>query len=239
MKTDEKIVSKYYDKWADSYHNMRTKENPDGWFFNELLEMPTMLEILGNVRGKNILDFGCGTGIYAKLLTQKGAKVKGFDINKEMIKIAKKENPNLDLRVGSGYKIPFREKFDIVMAPLVVHYIKDWDKMFREIRRVLKDEGYFIFSTNNPVSESSEGAKRKGKKVKILTDYFTEKKLTTKIPSYHLTYETIIKTILKNGFEIVDYKDAFPLKKAKKLFPDYYERYSKIPFFMVWKVMKK
>lgn len=244
MKTDEKIVSKNYDKLANSYHNMRTKENPDGWFFNELLEMPAMLEIIGNVKGKKILDFGCGTGIYAKLLTKKGAKIKGFDISKEMIKIAREENPSLDLKVGSGYQIPFREKFDIVMAPLVVHYLKDWDKMFKEIRRVLKDKGYFVFSTGNPVSESSEKAKRKGKKVKILTDYFTEKKVYSKCGnvknfSYHLTYETIIKKILKNGFEIVDYKDAFPVKKAKKLFPDYYERYSKIPFFTVWKVMKR
>ena len=70
---------------------MRTKENPDGWFFNELLEMPAMLEILGNVKGKNILDFGCGTGIYAKLLTKKGANVKGFDISKYAIDNAKPE----------------------------------------------------------------------------------------------------------------------------------------------------
>jgi 2-polyprenyl-3-methyl-5-hydroxy-6-metoxy-1,4-benzoquinol methylase len=77
MKTDEKEASKKYNIIANHYHTWRTKENPNGWFYNELLEMPTTLGLLGNVKNKKILDFGCGTGIYAKILTRKGAKLKG------------------------------------------------------------------------------------------------------------------------------------------------------------------
>src|SRR3990167_6368968 len=109
MKLEEREVSKKYDFMTEFYHNWRTKENLQGWFYNELLEMPATLELLGNVKHKKILDFGCGTGIYAKLLTKKGAIVKGFDISEEMLKIAKQENPKLDLIMGSGYKIPFKE----------------------------------------------------------------------------------------------------------------------------------
>ena len=140
MKPEEKEAKKVYDNAADYYHYGRTKKYPQGWFYNELLEMPATLELLGNVKGKKILDFGCGTGIYAKLLTKKGAIVKGFDISEEMLKIAKKENPKLDLKIGSGYKIPFNEKFDIILASLVVHYLKDWNKMLREIKRMKEDE---------------------------------------------------------------------------------------------------
>ena len=85
MKTDENIAKKNYDISAKAYHNLRTIENPQGWFYNELLEMPSTLELLGNVKGKKILDFGCGSGIYAKLLTKKGAKIKGFYISNEII----------------------------------------------------------------------------------------------------------------------------------------------------------
>jgi len=59
------------------------------------------------------------------------------------------------------------------------------------------------------------------------------------MPYYHKTYETIIKIIVKNGYEIVDYKDCFPLKKAKKLFPEDYETFSRRTFFCVWKLRKK
>jgi SAM-dependent methyltransferase len=254
MKQEEKQVQKEYDKLAEHYHYWRTEKNPEGWHYNELLEMPTTLKLLGNVKGKRILDFGCGTGIYAKLLTKKGAIIKGFDISPSMLKIAKELNPKLDLRIGSGSKIPFNEKFDIILSSLVVHYIEDWDKMFKEVSRVLKDNGYFIFSSGNPISEMAKKVSCGKKKYKVLglRSYFQEKKISTiwnvddgirkfkaKIFFYHKTYETIIKSIIKNGFEIADYKDCFPLKKAKKLFPKEYNYTSKVPFFCVWKVKKR
>jgi hypothetical protein len=45
--------------------------------------------------------------------------------------------------------------------------------------------------------------------------------------------------LLNNGFEIMGYKDTFPIKKAKRIFPEDYAEYSKIPYFCVWKVRKK
>lgn len=249
MKPEEKSAKREYDFMAEHYHNWRTKENPHGWFYNEMLEMPATLSLLGNVKGKKILDFGCGTGIYAKLLTKKGAILKGFDISPEMIKIAKQENPNLDLKIGSGYKIPFNEKFDMVLASLVVHYLEDWNTMLKEVARVLNKNGIFIFSTGNPVSEFPDRIKFGKKKIKTFGNYFKEGRKygvwknirgkDLKVFSYHKTYETIINCLLNNGFEIIGYKDTFPLKKAKKLFPDDYETYSKIPYFSVWKVRKK
>ena len=248
MNIREKQVANKYDQLAVSYHDLRTKKNPNGWFYNELLEMPATLELLGNVKGKKILDLGCGTGIYAKLLTKKGAKVKGFDISPKMIDIAKKENPNLDLKVGSANKIPFNDKFDIVLASLIVHYLEDWNRMFQEIRRVLKPNGILVFSTGNPVSEIAEKLRVNDKKYRILGDYFKERDYSAnwningkkiKVWCHHKTYETIIKTIIKNNFEIIDYKDAFPIPRAKKLFPKDYAFCSKIPFFTVWKIRKK
>jgi|TARA_Y100000310_G_scaffold327089_1_gene392913 SAM-dependent methyltransferase len=246
---EEKNAKKTYDLMAKSYHNTRTKKYPKGWFYNEMLEMPATLSFLGNVKGKKILDFGCGTGIYAKLLTKKGAKVKGFDISPKMIKIAKEENPNLDLIVGSGYKIPFKEKFDVVIAPLVLHYLKDWNKVFKQVRKVLNKNGIFIFSTGNPVAECREKITIKGKKLKILSNYFKEglkeeiwkfeDVKPIKVKFYHNTYETIMNTIIKNDFEIMGYKDAYPLKHSKKYFPKDYESATKIPIFTIWKIKLK
>lgn len=250
MKTkEEKEAKKLYDHIAEHYHNYRTKVNPQGWFFNEMLEMPATLELLGNVKGKNILDWGCRSGIYAKLLTKRGAGVKGFDISEEMLEIAKKNNLKLDLRQGSGLRIPFKEKFDIVVASLAIHCVKNYGKVFKEVSRVLKKEGYFVFSISNPVVEAHRKIKCGKRKISILDNYFKEGKIygtwrnikNKKIAvfSYHKTYETIIDVILKNDFEIVGYKDCYPIKKAKKLFPEFYDEYTRVPFFCVWKVKKK
>ncbi|MBP7708079.1 class I SAM-dependent methyltransferase [Candidatus Pacearchaeota archaeon] len=260
MKPDEQEAMKNYDLVAEHYNNWRTKMHPQGWIFNEHLEMPATFELLGNIKNKKVLDIGCGGGIYAKQMTQKGAIVKGFDISEEMLAIAKINNPNLDLRKGSFYKIPFKEKFDVAIAPLVIDYAKDWDKVFKEINSKLNKGGEFIFSVGNPVTEISEKLERKGKRIKykgiparVLYDYFTERKIYgtwknilhkkevthVRMPTYHRTYESIIKIIIKNGFEIVDYKDCFPTKESKKLFPEKYKFLSKVPYFCVWKVKKK
>ena len=246
---EEKEARRLYNYIAEHYHNYRTKVNPEGWFFNEMLEMPATLELLGDVKGKKVLDWGCGSGIYAKLMTKKGAIVKGFDISEEMIKIAKRENPQLDLRIGSGLKIPFKEKFDIVIASLALHYLNNWNKALKEVSRVLKRGGFFIFSSGNPVEESHKSVKCGKKKFHILDNYFTERKIygtwrnirdkKIAVLAYHKTYETIINTILRSGFEIVDYKDCYPIKKSKRLFPEFYDEYTRIPFFCVWKVRKK
>lgn len=252
LSKEEKESVTMYNNCASFYHDYRTKINPRGWFYNEFLEMPATLELLGNVKGKKILDYGCGSGIYLKLLKSKGANVKGFDISEEMLKIAKKNNPSLELRQGSGYAIPFKEQFDVIVASLVVHYMNDWDKMFKEMARVLKKRGIVVFSTGNPVYEVSKNMMIKGKKYKVLgiKDYFKEEVFYNSwtnpynqkeicVPVYHKTYETIIKTILRNGFDIVDYKDCFPTLVSKKLFPKDYAKYSKMPMFMVFKVRKK
>ncbi|MFH1802027.1 MAG: class I SAM-dependent methyltransferase [archaeon] len=254
MNTDEKIAVGIYDNLAQSYHDLRTKDCPHGWFYNEFLEMPTMLELLGRIKGKKILDFGCGSGIYAEILTKKGAKVKGFDISKQMLAIAKQKNPELDLRHGSGYKIPFKEKFDIVISSLVVHYLNDWNKMLKEIKRVLKRGGLFILSTGNPVTEIADTMKVKDKKYKVVGDYFKERTIsanwenvkcadgkikTVKIRSHHITYETLLNTLIKNGFEIMQYKDCKPSTKSKRYFPEEYEKYTKYPLVLAIKTKLK
>ncbi|MFH1308083.1 MAG: class I SAM-dependent methyltransferase [archaeon] len=253
MKKDELEARKRYNVVGEHYVNWRSKLNPKGWIYNEHLEMPTTFKLLGNIKGKRVLDFGCGAGIYAKKLTGKGAKVKGFDISPVMLKLAKEKNPKLDLRLGSGYKIPFKEKFDVVVAPLVIGYLENWDKVFKEVSRILKKRGYFIFSIGNPVTEVAIKIDWDKPYERMFGNYFKENKIYSywrnilhkkkvkdiKMHTYHKTYETLIKTILKNNFEIVDYKDCFPLKKSKRLFPKEYAFVSRVPFFCVWKVRKK
>ncbi|MFZ5954938.1 MAG: class I SAM-dependent methyltransferase [Nanoarchaeota archaeon] len=252
MKPDEEEAKNKYNMIAESYHNFRVNEHPNGWFYNEMLEMPAVLEMLGNVKGKKVLDFGCGTGIYTKILKEKGANIKGFDISPQMLKIAKDYVSNVEFKLGSGYKIPFNEKFDIAFASLVMHHMKDWDKVFGQLKKVLKPKGEFIFSISNPVAEITKKSEDKNPLIRKFERYFEERKIfgywrnilknkktKIKMPIYHKTYETIIKTIVKNNFEIIDYKDCFPSQKSKKLFPNEYKFALNYPYFCVWKIRLK
>jgi len=253
MRKDEKEARIKYNFIAEHYHSFRTKKHPGGWFYNEMLEMPATLELLGNVNGKRVLDFGCGSGIYTKILKRKRAKIKGFDISPGMLKIAREYVKGVEFKLGSGNKIPFNEKFDIVVASLVLDYFDNLNKPLKEVKRILKKGGYFVFSMGNPVTEITKKTSKKKPLVREFQDYFKERKIygvwknilkgnkkrDMRMPTYHKTYETIVRAIVKNGFEIVDYKDCFPLEKAKKKFPSEYRFASNLPYFCVWKVRKK
>jgi 2-polyprenyl-3-methyl-5-hydroxy-6-metoxy-1,4-benzoquinol methylase len=91
-----------YDVIAKEFYEWR-KSKKRREFYEGFLVLPSFLKLLGDVKGKKILDIGCGPGLYASLLTQKGAVVHGMDISKELIGIAKKEAPTTELRPLQKY----------------------------------------------------------------------------------------------------------------------------------------
>jgi ubiquinone/menaquinone biosynthesis C-methylase UbiE len=243
----KQVVRRMYHDVGRDYYESRKNKFGNSYFYNENLEMPTTFKILGNVKGKKILDLGCGPGLYAKKLSNMGAKVKGIDISKDIVRIAKEENPSLDLIVGDAEKLPYKNsEFDIVLATLVLGHIPQWDKVLNEINRVLKNKGIFIFSSYNPVTEKTKRTKWFFRKFYEIKDYFKEgwrftnfgKKDFKKI-HHHKTYGTIIKLIIRHGFEILDYEDCKPLKSAEKLYPKQYKKTINAPHFCVWKLRKK
>jgi 2-polyprenyl-3-methyl-5-hydroxy-6-metoxy-1,4-benzoquinol methylase len=62
-----------------------------------LIEVPYILKLLSDARGKKVLDAGCGGGFYSILLSEKGAKVLGIDGSGEMIKTAKEKASRKEL----------------------------------------------------------------------------------------------------------------------------------------------
>jgi ubiquinone/menaquinone biosynthesis C-methylase UbiE len=254
MKTNrnEEEVIRVYGKLAKSFHALRTTEHPEGWFFNEMLEMPTTLSLLGNLRGKKVLDLGCGSGLYVRELIRRGAKVKGIDVSEEMVKIAREENPSIEFKVGSSEKLPYKnQEFDVVLSALMMPYPSKWDKTLKEVNRVLKPDGLFTFSIRNPVTEVTGGHSRKGKyELGAIMDYFKEdllkeswgdyfkSKEPLEIRWHHKTYGTIVRLLVKYGFMIMDYQDSKPLEKAKRAFPEYYKTAINSPIFCTWKTKK-
>ena len=89
VRNDAKIIADIYNKFGQAYHDSRKQDH--GRLFNEYLDMPATFSLLPELKGKNVLDAGCGSGIYSRLLAQSGASVRGIDISDKMIGIAKKE----------------------------------------------------------------------------------------------------------------------------------------------------
>lgn len=235
-----------YDKIAKTYHDNRKMNK---LFWNEFIEKPATLSLLKKVKGKRILDLGCGSGIHAGLLRNRGANVYGIDISPRMIKIAKANISGVDFRVGSVYELPYESNyFDVVVSSYVVEHFENLDAAFKEVKRVLKKKGAFIFSMANPVKDSASHIKGRPQNWFRFGNYFKEGKRTTewilrrynvRVPYFHRTYETWIKAIVRNGFVIEDYIDARPSERGKKVDRESYEYASKMPQVCVFKVRTK
>ncbi|MEK6951832.1 MAG: class I SAM-dependent methyltransferase [Nanoarchaeota archaeon] len=249
-----------YDQIASKY--LSERKNKKLFNYNNFIEIPNMIKFVGNIKDKRILDLGCGFGDHAKKYIENGAKeVIGLDISKELIKMTKNRNiERTSFKVCDlNNKLPFpKDSFDIITSSLTISYIKNLDGLFREVSRVLKNNGLFIFSTGNPVFDSAIKRKVEGKyeyilgvkkisefKREIYGNYFDESLRETDLGKgklvklYPRTYETIIKMFLKNNFELVDYLDARPIKYSKKINPSKYELTSKMPTFCFFKLKLK
>jgi SAM-dependent methyltransferase len=113
--------------------------------------------LLGDVKGKTILDFGCGDGLNTVMLSRRGAKVIGVDLSPELLALAKQRvaaNHCLEatLVLGSAHALPLRdESVDVVFGIGILHHL-DLEFASREVQRVLKKGGRGIFK--EPVRNS-------------------------------------------------------------------------------------
>jgi ubiquinone/menaquinone biosynthesis C-methylase UbiE len=103
---------------------------------------------MGDIRGKKILDCGVGTGLSAMLLSERGARVFGFDVSSRMLQIAKHEVPAASFSRMKGESLGFRdEEFDGVFGFHVLHHTCVRESI-PEIHRVLKKGARGVFVEN-------------------------------------------------------------------------------------------
>ncbi len=102
-----------------------------------------------NIKGKTILDAGCGTGWFSQVAAGRGAKVTSMDVGSELLKqVAQKCHSHRV--VGDLMKMPFKAKsFDVVVSSEVIEHVTDPEKAISEMYRVLKPGGILILTTPN------------------------------------------------------------------------------------------
>jgi len=105
-----------------------------------------------NVKEKqNFLEVGCGNGGVSKYVAKKYLlNVTGVDIDPKQIQLAQEsvdDIPDIHFLEVDATNLPFQDNdFDIVLSFGVMHHISNWLDALREIKRVLKPKGYFIYA---------------------------------------------------------------------------------------------
>lgn len=105
-----------------------------------------------NLKNKEILDVGIGTGRTTNYLIKQSTKYIGIDYSPEMIKSAKKKFPKINLHVEDIRKIKYKNKFDFAFFSYNgIDYLKNKERhhAFLKLHASLKKNGYFLYSFHN------------------------------------------------------------------------------------------
>lgn len=235
-------VRDQYNKFGSSYQEKR--KNPASGFWNSQIEVPAMLDLLRSVgQDRVILDAGCGSGDLVAEVSKFARLCVGIDVSETMISLAKQAHPKHDFKVSSIDRLDFKiDSFDVVCSSLVLHYFNDLAPVFKEVARVLKTGGTFIFSIHHPFTETFVDSNDAEHPFKV-GKYFHQQKYEwgmagMVLESYHHTFEAISKAGSDNGFVIDSIVEPRPSIESESINPSAYLETRDYPKFCLFKMTR-
>jgi len=242
----KKSLKQAYNTIAKKYLTSRTKNEGLVGFQNREIEQPNMFKIVPkNLKNKRLLDIGCGPGIHLKKYIQRGAKSTGIDISNKMIFLAKEYCPKGKFYVGNANKLKFKNNyFDIVTSSLMLDHIKNLDKIIKEVNRVLKKGGLFIFSVPHPITYMFRKIEKNN--VTLTNSYFNKSVLYfdiarsgEKFVDYPRIINDYFEVFIKNNLIIKEFIENEPKQSWKNKYRGLPKIYFKIPMMCFFKLEKK
>jgi SAM-dependent methyltransferase len=122
-------------------------------------DLPTEadLRLCGDLKGRRVLDIGCGAGENAVAMARQGAHVIAIDVSSAQLALGRRLAEESEVRVewhqGDGADLAYlrADSIDLALAAGVVHEIEDLDRLLRQVHRVLRAGSPFVFSHDHPM----------------------------------------------------------------------------------------
>lgn len=222
MKSDEREAKEIYEKYGEYYERM-VLEDPERQNLSKIL-----YSMVGNTKGKLILDLGCGVGFDAEHFARNGAKVVAVDFSEKMLDIAKKRCEGLDVefQLNEIDNIESKERFDMALMAFTIMYKKDFQETLKRIHEMLKPGASVFIVISHPIR----------KMIKYTKNYFTtgkhyEQHGDMEYFNYFRTMEEYVNSITSTGFIIDQIKEPKPITENSE------ENY--FPHFLIFKLKRK
>ena len=153
----------------------------------------------------SVIDFGCGTGIDAGILSQKGFKGIGIDLSEMEIAYCKQRGiNNWTFHTGDTDTFWLNQFFDYALSSMEIMYHYDLAVTFANYRKHLKKNGYFVLVTNNPYLISWEYKLDYLEEV-LYQHSFGYKKKT--MPKFFRPLRSFLDAASATGFSLVEFRE--------------------------------
>lgn len=211
-------VANPWDTYADEYDHWLSHREP-----GQLVDTSfpaRLLELLGDLDGKDVLDAGCGQGYLSRMLAARGAHVTGIDLSPRLIAKARDRDTGsrIDYRLGDlSQPLPELEgHFDLIASYLVLNDMRDYRGFAASLASLAKSGARIALAFNNPYSSVirehiadnfAEGA---------MGAYIGMAKQGVPARYYHRTLEQYLDAFLDAGLQLVklvDMPDGFAVHR--------------------------
>ena len=203
--------------------------------FNDCIETPILSAMLPDLRGKEILDIGCGMGQHAKQYSEMGAKsVLGIDISEKMLAYAQAHCGAENIvyqRMAMEDIGAIGRRFDLVTSSLAFDYVEDFGGMMRKIHMLMKEDASLVFSMSHPIVTAWDGVYDRYTRTETgerlyanLRNYCKEglRKVDWVVNGYecyHRTVSTLINAMIGAGFVIEECREASLPDEMRERYP--------------------
>jgi len=236
------IALKAYEKLAERYAAMIDTKPHNAYY-----ERPAMLSLLPRVRGKRVLDAGCGPCAYAQILVRRGAKVVGVDVSPKMLRLARERvGDKVELHLADltkPMKFLRNNSFDIVISPLVIPYIRNLKRLFKEFFRMLRSPGVLVFSDGHPFGDYLFfKKKRKSKnyfKTEVVGCTWHGFGVPVYIAGYRRPLNALLNPLIEAGFILDRVVEPLPTEEFRKADPKNYRKLMRMPAFVCVRARKE
>ncbi len=113
------------------------------------------IDRLGNLRGKHVLDVGCGGGLLSEAMASRGAQVTGIDLGAVTIEVAELHALESGARVrylreaAEEHAVHAAGSYDVVTCMEMLEHVPDPQSVLRALHVLVKPDGHIFVSTLN------------------------------------------------------------------------------------------
>ncbi|PQM45258.1 Malonyl-[acyl-carrier protein] O-methyltransferase [Mycobacterium talmoniae] len=186
---------------ADTYATWSVK-NPVNVFYDR----PTILRLVGDIARKRVLELGCAAGVFTSQLVERGGDVLAVDVEPRLVEFARS-------RLGSKARFEVADletppnfgpagSVDVVVASLVLHYIKDWTPLLDELHRCLTPGGALVFSLHHPINGWLLSERTDYHRVELITEQWDWGGVSVTAQSYRRPLSAVFGALRRAGFSI-------------------------------------
>jgi SAM-dependent methyltransferase len=205
------------------------------------------LQVLGDVRGRDVLELGCGAAQWSIALHKLGANVTGLDLSPRQLEHARelmvRAGVDFPLVHASAESTPFDDaSFDVVFCDFGAMTFSDPYRTVPEVARLLRPGGLFAFSQLTPIVELCWPPEPDHPAEKLVVDYFGMHRVDEpgEPVAYQLPYGEWIRLFVENGLVIESLLELRPAADATSSYRAEIDREwaRRWPMEQIWRVRR-